>query len=529
MKSPPAIPDSEHLAYRPYQPGDAALIEGWLNDPRVHRFFEHEPAFCRDRLTAVIERLTRSEEDIGIITSDRGTGLPLGIFEIRDLSRQHQRCAFEIAIGEVDRHGKGFGLEMIRAMTDYVRTNLGVSRITMKVFAVNVALLSTARRAGFRVEGILPKSVRVEGEWVDEVLLGLNGDRGTDTGFTLSACPVGRSSADLVGNTPFLALSDYFATDREVFAKLEAYNPGHNVKDRAAKAMLLRARAEGRLAAGTVILEVTSGNTSCGLAMVAAEMGYRSVAVAPEGVLKDGKMRHLQALGVVLVVTPGIGNYDRASHFATALAEALGDVYMPQQFENPANPRAHVDSTGREVTVHVGKVDTLIAGMGSGGTLMGLGEALRQGCPDLRVVAVEPKNASALLGQGSGDHRILGIGPGWVPPIVERGRIDHVITVTDADAVDEALLFARRLGLFPGISSGAALHGVRRALENGLVRRTALVVLPDSGLRYGGPTCYFSSRLRDWHEAAGAMIAVADTESAYPIARRVRAAFDALS
>jgi cysteine synthase len=297
--------------------------------------------------------------------------------------------------------------------------------------------------------------------------------------------------AELVGGTPLVGLPRMLAgtpageNGVELFAKLESFNPGGSVKDRIGVAMIEAAEAEGRIEPGrTTIVEATSGNTGIALAFVCAAKGYELVLTLPQGMSRERESL-LRLYGARVDVTESLGGMAEA--VAAARAMALDeDVFLPDQFSNPANPDAHRRRTGPEIARALdGRVDVLVAGVGTGGTITGVGEHLRELNPQLRVVAVEPRGSTVLSGGVAGPHRIQGIGAGFVPPVLNRELLDEVLAVSDDDAIHTAWSCARRVGLLAGISCGAALWA---ALEVGArpesKGKRIVVIMPDSGERY---------------------------------------------
>ena len=272
----------------------------------------------------------------------------------------------------------------------------------------------------------------------------------------------------------------------ELYAKLEAFNPGGSVKDRIGVAMIEAAERDGRIEPGrTTIVEATSGNTGIALAFVCAAKGYDLVLTLPEGMSRE-RERLLRLYGARVEITESLGGMGQAVEAARELARS-GDAYLPDQFSNPANPEAHRRTTGPEIERALdGKVDVLVAGVGTGGTITGVGEYLRERVnPQLRIVAVEPAGSAVLSGGRPGVHRIDGIGAGFVPPVLNREIIDEVIAVSDEDAIRAAWRSARRAGLLVGISSGAALHAALLVAARRETRGMRIVVvMPDSGERY---------------------------------------------
>jgi cysteine synthase A len=297
--------------------------------------------------------------------------------------------------------------------------------------------------------------------------------------------------SELVGSTPLLALrqitEDTPAAEANVhlYAKLEALNPGGSVKDRIGVAMIEAAEAEGRISPGrTTIVEATSGNTGIALAFVCAAKGYELVLTLPQGMSRERESL-LCLYGAHVQITESMGGMVEAVEAARSMARS-DDVFLPDQFSNPANPEAHRRTTGPEIASALdGRVDVLVAGVGTGGTITGTGEYLRTINPDLYVVAVEPALSPVISGGDPGPHRIQGIGAGFVPPILNRDLLDEVMAVTDDDAITTAWRCAQREGVLAGISSGAALWAALQvAARPQFAGKRIVVMMPDSGERY---------------------------------------------
>lgn len=302
----------------------------------------------------------------------------------------------------------------------------------------------------------------------------------------MAAIPI--NIADLVGDTPMVQLTRLLGPEAngvELFGKLEALNPGGSVKDRIGVAMIAAAERDGLIEPGrSTIVEATSGNTGIALAFVCAARGYDLRIFLPQGMSREREAL-LRLYGATVEVIESMGGMNEAVDAARALA-ARDDVFLPDQFANPANPEAHRRTTGPEIWEAMdGRVDVLVAGVGTGGTITGAGEFLKERNPDLRVVAAEPAASAVLSGQAPGPHRIQGIGAGFVPPVLNRDLLDEVITVTDDDAIETAWSLARREGVLAGMSCGAALWAALQvaARPESAGLRFA-VVLPDSGERY---------------------------------------------
>ena len=291
------------------------------------------------------------------------------------------------------------------------------------------------------------------------------------------------STEELIGRTPLLELKT--ETPARILVKLECFNPGGSAKDRAAKAMLDDAESRGILTPGAVIIEPTSGNTGIGLALVASLRGYRTVIVMPDSMSVE-RQKLMKAYGAELVLTPGEKGMAGAIAKAEELAASAPGSFIPGQFVNPANARAHFDTTGPEIWEDTGgNVDIFVAGVGTGGTLTGVGAYLKSKNPAVQIVAVEPAGSPVLSGGQAGPHGLQGIGAGFVPEVLDRGIIDQVVTATEGDAFAAARDFGRNAGILVGISSGAALWAARelaRRPEN--TGKTVVALLPDSGERY---------------------------------------------
>lgn len=294
---------------------------------------------------------------------------------------------------------------------------------------------------------------------------------------------VAENALDLIGSTPVVRLQRMVPShSATVWAKLERANPGGSVKDRIAKAMIEAAEASGALQPGGTIVEPTSGNTGIGLAVVAAVKGYRLVLTMPE-TMSTERRALLKAYGAELVLTPGAEGMRGAIARAEELVRERG-YYMPQQFENPANPEVHRRTTAVEILNQVGHVDAFVAGVGTGGTITGVGEVLKGAFPGVKVVAVEPAASPVLSGGKPGKHAIQGIGAGFVPRVLNTAIIDEIIAVTDDDARRTTRDLAHDEGILCGISSGAAAWAALQVAQRLGEGQVVVVVLPDGGERY---------------------------------------------
>jgi cysteine synthase len=293
--------------------------------------------------------------------------------------------------------------------------------------------------------------------------------------------------AELVGGTPLVQLTRAAAgSDAELLAKLEAYNPAGSVKDRIGVAMIEAAEREGKIEPGrTTIVEATSGNTGIALAFVCAAKGYELVLTLPQGMSRE-REGMLRLFGARVEITESLGGMDEAVEAAEAIARERGNCFIPDQFSNPANPEIHRRTTAEEIWRDTGgAIDILVAGVGTGGTITGAGEVLKERNPDLHVVAVEPAASAVLSGGTPGPHKIQGIGAGFVPKVLNRDILDEVIAVDDEDALETARLVARTEGVLPGISGGAALWAAMAVGNRPEMKgKRIVVIVPDSGERY---------------------------------------------
>ena len=297
-----------------------------------------------------------------------------------------------------------------------------------------------------------------------------------------------KSALELVGNTPLVALQKYSKNrqlNAEIIAKVEFFNPGGSVKDRVALNMIAEAEKNGLLKPGNTIIEPTSGNTGVGLSLVGAFKGYKVILTMPE-TMSIERRKLAAAYGTEIVLTPGSEGMKGAIRKAEELRDSIPGAVILQQFENPANPSIHLATTGEEIwNQSEGKIDIFVAGVGTGGTVSGAGDALKKHNPAVKVVAVEPASSAVLSGQPSGAHKIQGIGAGFVPKNFNAEVVDEILPVANEDAFAAARAIAKEEGIFVGISSGAALHAatvLAQRPENAGKRIVAL--LPDTGERY---------------------------------------------
>jgi cysteine synthase A len=303
---------------------------------------------------------------------------------------------------------------------------------------------------------------------------------------------VAESILDLIGNTPMVRLrrivEPRMAT---ILAKLESCNPGGSVKDRICLSMIEDAETRGLLKPGVTVVEPTSGNTGIGLAMICAVKGYKSILTMPETMSAE-RIQILKSYGASVVLTPAGEGMIGAVKRAEAIAKDTPGAFIPQQFRNPANPEIHRRTTAQEILRATdGDLDAFVAGVGTGGTITGVGEVLKKKRPEIKIVAVEPKSSPVLTGGPPGPHMIQGIGAGFVPEVLNRGIIDTILTVSDEQAYETAKRLAKDEGLFVGISAGAACWAALKVAKELGSSKTVVVVFPDTGERYLSMQPYF--------------------------------------
>ena len=290
----------------------------------------------------------------------------------------------------------------------------------------------------------------------------------------------------VTGNTPLVKVNRLVSNNEaEIFCKLEFYNPTSSIKDRIAVSMIDTAEKEGKLKPGGTIIEPTSGNTGLGLAMVAACRGYKLIITMPETMSVERRII-LEHFGAEIILTPAAEGMAGAVNTAAGLAEKNPSFFMPQQFENPSNPEAHFNTTAVEIWNDTdGKFDFFVAGVGTGGTLTGVGHFLKSKKPDVKIIAVEPANSAVLSGKPASKHAIQGIGAGFIPKVVDRSIIDEIITVSDEDSLMMARTLAKKEGILCGISAGAAVSAaVKIAKKPENKGKKIVVIIPDTGERY---------------------------------------------
>ena len=294
---------------------------------------------------------------------------------------------------------------------------------------------------------------------------------------------VANSVADLVGQTPIVRLNRLVEENSaEVYLKLEYFNPGSSVKDRIGLAMIEAAEDEGLIKPGDTIIEPTSGNTGIGLAMIAAAKGYKAIFVMPETMSLE-RRNLLRAYGAELVLTPGPAGMKGAIAKAEELVKEHG-YFLPQQFKNQANPEVHKRTTGKEIVEQMDQLDAFVSGIGTGGTITGAGSVIREKFPEVKIVAVEPKDSAILSGGNPGPHKLQGLGAGFIPDTLNTNIYDEVIQITTEEAFEASRRAAREEGILGGISSGAAISAALKVAKELGKGKKVLAIIPDNGERY---------------------------------------------
>ncbi len=294
---------------------------------------------------------------------------------------------------------------------------------------------------------------------------------------------IAKNMTELIGGTPLVRINKL--TDSKILAKLESFNPAGSIKDRPALNMIEKAESEGLINKDTLIIEPTSGNTGIGIAMVCAIKGYKLILTMPE-TMSEERRKLLKAYGAELILTEGAKGMQGAVNKANELKTKHPNSFIPQQFSNPANPQSHIETTAKEIWQDTeGKVDVIIAGVGTGGTISGIAKGLKSYNSNIKAIAVEPESSQVLSGHPSGQHRIQGIGANFIPKNFDNSVIDEIFPVKDEDALETARQLAIKEGILCGISSGAAMYAaIQIAKRSENTDKTIVVILPDSGERY---------------------------------------------
>lgn len=302
---------------------------------------------------------------------------------------------------------------------------------------------------------------------------------------------VGNNITELIGETPMVKLNRIVESgSADIYVKLESFNPGGSIKDRISKYMIEMAEKEGKLKEGGTIIEPTSGNTGIGLAMVGVAKGYNVIMVMPDTMSLE-RRNLLKAFGAKLILTPGENGMKGAIEKATKLTDENQDYFMPQQFDNPNNPEIHTKTTAKEIIAQMNKdIDAFVSGVGTGGTITGVGKELKANIENIKIFAVEPQNSSVLSGGTPSPHKIQGLGAGFIPTILDTKIYDDVYKIKDEDAMRTARELATKEGILSGISSGAAVHAAIQVAKELGEGKKVVVIAPDTGERYLSTTLF---------------------------------------
>lgn len=480
---------SKKIGFSHYKKEDAGIISDWINNPVINKYFTHHLPSTKEKLEKAIVNISGGSSNIGFVVHDLKNGIAFGILEIRNIDFISKKCNLEIAIGLSNYLSKGYGSEIMLLAEKYIFEVLQLKKCRLHTCVENSQMIGLAKKMGYKAEGILKDELFIDGKYYDEVIFSKLVDKNRPGSLNHIASNV----LGLVGNTPVVEFKKINTLPNiRLFGKLEFYNPSGSVKDRAALEMIEDALNKGLINNETTIVECTSGNTGIGLAMVCAVKNMKCILVAPEKVIPLGKRSIMQALGVKLIETPLEGDYELSIEKAKELAASIPNAFMPNQFENEANPRIHERTTAIEIIKEFGSnIDVVVSAVGSGGTITGVGRALKSFNPDIKMVAVEPESCAALSGGKLGVHYILGIGAGFIPKVIDRNVIDYVETVTDEEAAEYCMKLAKEEGIFCGISSGAAICGALKFAKKQKDQMNILVFIPDNGVRYVGKKGFF--------------------------------------
>jgi len=479
---------SKKLGLRPYEKNDAAMIARWVNDPEVNKYFVHFLPLTEEKVEKAIVRFSESEKEIGFIIYDRSDNVPIGLLEIKEIDHISKKCVLEMAICIKEYHGKGYGTETILLAEKYIFKDLKLKKCRFHTCAENAAMIRLAKKMGYRAEGVLKDELFIGGLYYDEIIFSKNIIKNEGD---LTHLPAG--VLDIIGNTPVVEFKNIERSEGiRLFGKLEFFNPSGSVKDRAALEIIEEAMDQRLINKDSTIIECTSGNFGISLAMICAIKGLKCILVAPEGVIPLGKKKIIEALGAELIYTPIVGDYELSIQKVIELSGSIPNAFMPNQFENQANVKAHEKTTAIEIIRDFGdSIDAVVFSVGSGGTITGVGRVLKDFNADIKIVAVEPENCAPLSGGKIGVHYILGIGAGFIPKILDKSVIDDVETVSDEEAAEYCMKLARAEGIFCGISAGAALCGALKFAKKQKGKKNILIIMPDNGVRYVGKDGFF--------------------------------------
>lgn len=468
-------------------------IVDWINDSDINSFFSLYRPITEQSFSKVIDRFSTSDNEIGFVVELIDEKRPIAIIEIRKIDYVARNCEIEFAIGEKELWRQGYGTKIWEILDDYLFNDLKMHRTYLHTMEENIGMQKLAEKFNYFVEGKHVDALLKNGEYHNELVMAK---------VKLEQKTIDKNIPDnvleLIGNTPVIKLNNIKGNyEGNLYGKIEYYNPSGSVKDRASYNMIIEAEKKGLINKDTTIVEATSGNVGISLAMICAIKKLKLIITAPEGVIPGAKLKLLNALGARVIFNPLEKGYKEAIENAKKIKNQIKNSFMCSQFDNPDNYKAHQKWTSKEIYKIFGEnLDYIVACLGSGGTLTGLAKTLKTKIPNLKVIAVEPATCTVLSeNKVVDDHYILGIGPGFIPDILEVDMIDEVITVTDSEAAESCIELARKEGIYCGISSGAAMKATEKLLEKIEKGKNILTILPDNGLRYAEKKGFFNEHI----------------------------------
>lgn len=490
--------EKDNIGFIQYSQEYVKTIVDWINDREVNKFFSLYTPITEQSLSKVIDRFSTSDNEIGFVVELVDQKRAIAIIEIREIDYVARKCEIEFAIGEKDLWNQGYGTRIWKILDNYLFSDLNMHRVYLHTMEENTGMQKLAEKFDYYIEGKHIDALFKDGEYYNELVMAKvkMGKKCVDKNIPDNVLAI-------IGNTPVVKLNNIKGNyDGNVYGKIEYYNPSGSVKDRASYNMILEAEKNGLINKDTTIVEATSGNVGISLAMICAIKKLKLIITAPEGVIPGAKLKLLNALGAKVIFNPLEKGYEEAIENARKLKNKIENSFMCSQFDNPNNYKAHQKWTAKEILKTFGtNLDYIVACLGSGGTLTGLAKTLKDKIPNLKVIAVEPATCTVLSeNKVVDDHYILGIGPGFIPDVLDVNIIDKVITVTDTEAADSCIELARKEGIYCGISSGAAIKATQKLLTKIEKEKNILTILPDNGLRYAEKKGFFNDYIENVFE-----------------------------
>ncbi|MGL4992314.1 MAG: pyridoxal-phosphate dependent enzyme [Sarcina sp.] len=468
------------VTLEPYSLEDINSIYNWVNDLEINIYYPHNYVVSKDNLKRLIKLTNNSKEYLGFIIIENYSQKKIGIVELRNIDMIAKHCEIEIAIGVKNFHNKGIGENVLRIIHKYVFEELGINRIKLKTSFKNISMKQLASKLGYVEVGVLKNEWFINGCYHDVVLYAK--DRHSNIQCV-------NNISEIIGNTPILKLNNYIINNNSnsnLYAKLEFLNPSGSIKDRGAFNILEEAFQRGEVKKNTTIVAVTSGNLGVSLAMLSSKYKVNILIVSPEESIPKAKLQIINALGAHVIFTPFEQGYEGAVTISEKICKENPAYFNCNQFSNKDNFKAHEKTTAKEIIKDLGEnIDTIILAVGSGGTVTGIGKELKKYKENIKIIVVEPKECSVLSNEKKYEaHYILGIGPGFIPDILDEEIINEVITVSHEEAYDECIALARLEGMFCGMSSGAVMVAAKKYCKNLTQKEEILLILPDNGVRY---------------------------------------------